>query len=171
MMSRRRFMAQTSVAIDQLAGQLALESQGGLRCRHGWPATTGSVAVPLRGLFMLAALLAAFVYIVMTADFSIGAAEAGVAFVIVNSLLGKGFGLVVASVRLEMHRTCPSTSRSTVRSSMVAAESHRQPAHRCSSMSHPDGNQHAFKTTIEATGTSYHNGPAILVATVTNIQS
>lgn len=33
----------------------------------------------------------------------------------------------------------------------------------------PDGNQHAFTTPpVEATGTGYHNGPASLVATVTN---
>jgi hypothetical protein len=32
----------------------------------------------------------------------------------------------------------------------------------------PDGQQHAITTTVEATGTGYHNGPAILVATVTN---
>lgn len=35
----------------------------------------------------------------------------------------------------------------------------------------PDGLQHAFTTTTEATGTGYHNGPAILVATVTNSQT
>jgi hypothetical protein len=35
----------------------------------------------------------------------------------------------------------------------------------------PDGNQHAFTTSTEATGTGYHNGPAILVATVSNTQT
>jgi hypothetical protein len=35
----------------------------------------------------------------------------------------------------------------------------------------PDGKQHAFTTTTETTGTGYHNGPAILVATVTNTQT
>ena len=35
----------------------------------------------------------------------------------------------------------------------------------------PDGRQHAFTATTEATGTGYHNGPAVLVATVTNSQT
>lgn len=35
----------------------------------------------------------------------------------------------------------------------------------------PDGNQHAFTTTTKATGSGYHNGPATLVATVTNTQT
>jgi hypothetical protein len=35
----------------------------------------------------------------------------------------------------------------------------------------PDGNQHAFTTTTEASGSGYHNGPATLVATVTNTQT
>jgi hypothetical protein len=35
----------------------------------------------------------------------------------------------------------------------------------------PDGNQHAFTTTTETSGTGYHNGPATLVATVSNRQT
>ncbi len=35
----------------------------------------------------------------------------------------------------------------------------------------PDGSQHAFTTTTEASGSGYHNGPATLVATVTNTQT
>jgi hypothetical protein len=35
----------------------------------------------------------------------------------------------------------------------------------------PDGNQHAFTTSTEASGSGYHNGPATLVATVTNTQT
>jgi hypothetical protein len=35
----------------------------------------------------------------------------------------------------------------------------------------PGGAQQAFTTTVEATGTGYHNGPATLVATVTNTQT
>ena len=58
----------------------------------------------LGGVFMVVAFLAAISYIVVTADFSIGAAGTGIAVVLVASLLGKALGLAVASVRLEMLR-------------------------------------------------------------------
>lgn len=103
-MSRRRFMAQTSVVIDQLVGQLALESSERSDLRARMARYSRECGCSLGGLFMLAALLVAFVYIVVTADFSIGAAGAGIAFVVISSLLGKAFELVVASVRLEMLR-------------------------------------------------------------------
>jgi hypothetical protein len=103
-MSRRRSMARTSVAIDQLVGQLALESSERSDVQARMARYNRECGCSLGGLFMVAALLAAFAYIVVSADFSIGAAGAGIAFVIVSSLLGKALGLAVASVRLEMLR-------------------------------------------------------------------
>jgi hypothetical protein len=104
MMSRRRFMARTSVAIDRLAGQLALESseRSGVQARMA--RYNRECGCCMGGLFMVAALLAAVAYIVVTAGFSIGAAGAGIAFVIASSLVGKALGLAAASVRLEMLR-------------------------------------------------------------------
>ena len=62
------------------------------------------------GAFMVAALLASAVYIAVTARFAIGVIGAGIGFVIVCSMLGKAFGLVVASVRLGLRRR-PRTTR------------------------------------------------------------
>jgi hypothetical protein len=104
MMSRRRFMARTSAAIDQLVGQLALESSERSDVQARTARYNRECGCSLGGLFMVAALLAAVAFIVVTADFSIGVAGAGIAFVIVTSLLGKVLGLVVASVRLGMLR-------------------------------------------------------------------
>ena len=103
-MSRRRFMAQTSAAIDQLAGQLALESSERSDVQARMARYNRECGCSLGGLFMIAALLTAIVYIAVTADISIAVAGAGIAFVVVSSLLGKALGLVVASVRLEMLR-------------------------------------------------------------------
>jgi hypothetical protein len=104
MMSRRRFMTRTSTEIDQLVGQLALESSERLDVKARMARYNRECGCSLGGLFMVAALLAAPAYIVVTADFSIGAAGAAIAFVFVSSLLGKALGLAVASVRLEMLR-------------------------------------------------------------------
>lgn len=103
-MSRRRFMARTSAAVDQLAGQLALESSERSDLQARMARYNRECGCSLGGLFMVAALLAAIAYIVVTADFSISAAGAGIALVIVSSLLGKSLGLAVASVRLELLR-------------------------------------------------------------------
>ena len=102
MMSRRRFMTRTSMEIDQLVGQLALESSERSDVKARMARYNRECGCSLGGLFMVAALLAAPVYIVVTADFSIGAAGAAIGFVLVSSLLGKALGLAVASVRLEM---------------------------------------------------------------------
>jgi len=88
--------------IDQLVGQLALESSERSDVKARMARYNRECGCSLGGLFMVAALLAAPVYIVVTADFSIGAAGAAIGFVLVSSLLGKALGLAVASVRLEM---------------------------------------------------------------------
>lgn len=97
-------MARKSVAIGQLVGQLALESSERSDVQARMARYNRECGCSLGGLFMVAALITAIAYIVVTADFSIAAAGAGIAFVVVSLLLGKALGLVVASVRLEMLR-------------------------------------------------------------------
>jgi len=71
-------------------------------------------------VFMVAALLTAVVYIAVTARFAIGVIGAGIGFVMVSSLVGKAFGLVVASVRLGLlRRSLSRRARRTWRESHV----------------------------------------------------
>ena len=56
------------------------------------------------GMFMVAAMLAVLIYLAVAAAFTIGFVSAGIAFIMISSLLGKAFGLTMASVRLELLR-------------------------------------------------------------------
>jgi hypothetical protein len=104
LLSRRRFMARTSAAIGELADQLALEPSARADVQKRRARYHRDCGCAMGGAFMVAALLASVVYIVVTARFAIGVIGAGIGFVIVCSLLGKAFGLLVASVRLGLLR-------------------------------------------------------------------
>ena len=103
-MSRRQFMARTSATIGELVTQLALEpaERADVQTRVG--RYNRDCGCAMGGAFMVAALLTSAVYIVVTARFAIGVIGAGIGFVVVCSLLGKAFGLVMASVRLGLLR-------------------------------------------------------------------
>jgi hypothetical protein len=119
MMSRRQFMARTSVAIDALVTELALtpSEQAGVKTRMA--RYNRDCGCAMGGVFLVAALLTFLVYMAVTAALAIGVIGAGIAFVVVSSLLGKTLGLVVASVRLGMLRR--SLSR---RARRTSGESH-----------------------------------------------
>lgn len=104
MMSRRRFMARTSAAIDDLVNQLALAEleQAGVRTRMA--RYNRDCGCAMGGIFMVAALLASAAYIVVTARFAIGAIGAAIGLVLAGALLGKVTGLIVASARLGLLR-------------------------------------------------------------------
>ena len=104
MMSRRRFMARTSSAIDELVTQLTLEPSERADVQTRMDRYNRECGCALGGVFTVAALLTVLVYIAVTAAFAIGVIGVGVAFVLVSSLLGKALGLVVASLRLELLR-------------------------------------------------------------------
>jgi hypothetical protein len=104
MMSRRRFMARTSATIDELVTQLALKPSERADVQTRMARYNRDCGCAMGGAFMVAALLTSAVYIVVTARFAIGVIGAGIGFVVVCSLLGKAFGLVVASVRLGLLR-------------------------------------------------------------------
>jgi len=118
-MSRRQFMARTSVAIDALVTELALtpSEQAGVKTRMA--RYNRDCGCAMGGVFLVAALLTFLVYMAVTAALAIGVIGAGIAFVVVSSLLGKTLGLVVASVRLGMLRR--SLSR---RARRTSGESH-----------------------------------------------
>lgn len=101
-MSRRRFMAQTSAAIEGLVRELALDPSERASVQTRMARYNRECGCSLGGVSMVAALLTVLVYIAVTADFSIGVVGSGIAFVVASSLLGKALGLVVASVRLEL---------------------------------------------------------------------
>ena len=103
-MSRRQFMARTSVAIDALVTELALtpSEQAGVKTRMA--RYNRDCGCAMGGVFLVAALLTFLVYMAVTAALAIDVIGAGIAFVVVSSLLGKTLGLVVASVRLGMLR-------------------------------------------------------------------
>jgi hypothetical protein len=104
MMSRRRFMARTSAAIDTLVRQLALESSERVDVRARMARYNRDCGCALGGAMMAAALLTVIAYIALTTTFSLGVVGTGIALIVVCSMLGKALGLVVASVRLEMLR-------------------------------------------------------------------
>ena len=118
-MSRRQFMARTSVAIDALVTELALtpSEQAGVKTRMA--RYNRDCGCAMGGVFLVAALLTFLVYMAVTAALAIDVIGAGIAFVVVSSLLGKTLGLVVASVRLGMLRR--SLSR---RARRTSGESH-----------------------------------------------
>ena len=103
-MSRRQFMARTSVAIDALVTELALtpSEQAGVKTRTA--RYNRDCGCAMGGVFLVAALVTFLVYMAVTAALAIDVIGAGIAFVVVSSLLGKTLGLVVASVRLGMLR-------------------------------------------------------------------
>ena len=103
-MSRRQFMARTSVAIDALVTELALtpSEQAGVKTRMA--RYNRDCGCAMGGVFLVAALVTFLVYMAVTAALAIDVIGAGIAFVVVSSLLGKTLGLVVASVRLGMLR-------------------------------------------------------------------
>jgi hypothetical protein len=104
MMSRRRLMARTSATIGELADQLVLDRSERAEVQRRRARYHRDCGCAMGGAFMVAALLTSAVYIVVTARFAIGVIGAGIGFVIVCSLLGKAFGLVLASLRLELLR-------------------------------------------------------------------
>jgi hypothetical protein len=104
MMSRRRLMARTSATIGELADQLVLDRSERAEVQRRRARYHRDCGCAMGGAFMVAALLTSAVYIVVTARFAIGVIGAGIGFVIVCSLLGKAFGLLVASVRLGLLR-------------------------------------------------------------------
>jgi hypothetical protein len=104
MMSRRQFMARTSATIGELVTQLALEPAERADVQTRVARYNRDCGCAMGGAFMVAALLTSAVYIVVTARFAIGVIGAGIGFVVVCSLLGKAFGLVMASVRLGLLR-------------------------------------------------------------------
>jgi hypothetical protein len=103
-MSRRTFMARTSAAIGELVTQLALEPAERSDVHTRMARHNRDCGCAMGGMFLVAALIMAVVYIAVTARFAIGVIGAGIAFVMVSSLLGKAIGLVVASVRLGLLR-------------------------------------------------------------------
>jgi len=103
-MSRRKFMARTSSAIGELVAQLALEPAERADVQARMTRYNRECGCAMGGAFMVAALLAVLLYIAVTAAFAIGVIGAGIAFVLISSLLGKVLGLTVASVRLELLR-------------------------------------------------------------------
>jgi hypothetical protein len=103
-MSRRRFMARTSAAIEELMAQLVLGPSERSEVQVRMARYNRECGCALGGVFMVAALLTVLVYIVVTASLSIGVFGIGIAFVLVSSLTGKVLGLVMASVRLELLR-------------------------------------------------------------------
>jgi hypothetical protein len=103
-MSRRWFMARTSAAIGELADQLALAPSERADVQTRRARYHRDCGCAMGGAFMVAALLASAVYIGVTARFAVGVIGAGIGFVLVCSMLGKAFGLAVASVRLGLLR-------------------------------------------------------------------
>jgi hypothetical protein len=103
-MLRRRFMARTSTAVNELATQLALEPSERADVQVRIARYNRECGCAMGGVFMVAALLTFVVYIAVTAARAIGVIGAGIAFVVVSSLLGKTLGLIVASVRLDLLR-------------------------------------------------------------------
>jgi hypothetical protein len=103
-MSRRRFMARTSAAIGDLVTQLALEPSERADVQTRMTRYNRDCGCAMGGVFMVTTLLTTTVYIAVTARFAIGIIGVGIGFVMVSSLLGKAFGLVVASIRLGLLR-------------------------------------------------------------------
>lgn len=103
-MSRRRFMAQASAAIHELMGQLAMEPAVRAGVQGRVARYNRDCGCALGGVFMVASLLSVVAYVAATGSLAPGVAGAGVAFVIVCSMLGKAAGLALASVRLELLR-------------------------------------------------------------------
>ncbi len=122
-MSRRRFMARASAAINELAGQLALEPAVRAGVQGRVARYNRDCGCTLGGVFMVASLLAVIAYIAVTGSLALGVAGAGVALVIVCSVLGKAAGLALASVRLELLR------RSLSRRARHREEDHRVYVH------------------------------------------
>jgi hypothetical protein len=119
MMSRRQFMARTSAAIGQLVTHPAVEpaERAGIHARMA--RYNRDCGCSMGGVFLVAAVLLLAVYLGVTTRFSVGVLGAGIAFVLVSSAVGKGVGLLVATVRLEVLRR--SLSR---RLSRMSGESH-----------------------------------------------
>ena len=103
-MSRRRFMARTSVAIDRLATELGLEPSERVEMQARMTRLNRDCGCALGGATMAAALLAAVAFMVATTSFDVATIAAAVAVVFVSSLLGKAVGLAAASLRLELLR-------------------------------------------------------------------
>jgi hypothetical protein len=105
MISRRRFMARTTAAIDELVKQLALAPSERVDVQaRGWLDTTGSAVVALAARRWSPHLLVVLAYIAVTRVLCAGVVGAAIAFVVVSSLLGKALGLTAASIRFEMLR-------------------------------------------------------------------
>jgi hypothetical protein len=109
--SRRRYMRRTSVAIDELAAQLALEPAERRDVLARMARYNRECGCALGGAAMVAALLAALAYLLATETFGVGVAFAAVAFVFGCSLLGKAVGLLVATARLALLRRSLSRRR------------------------------------------------------------
>jgi len=103
-MSRRRFMARTSAAIDELVTQLALTDSERAGVRTRMARYNRDCGCAMGGIFMVAALLASALYIVVTARFTIVTIGAAIGLVLASALLGKVTGLLVASARLGLLR-------------------------------------------------------------------
>lgn len=104
MMSRGKFMVRTSMAIDELVMQLALEPAARSDVRGRMARYNRDCGCAFGGAFMIASLVLVVIYIAVTGSVSFSAIGAGVGFVIVSSMLGKAAGLALASVRLGLLR-------------------------------------------------------------------